>query len=111
VARSGNYEASYAALAALGEIGGGDATSALGDLLQHAPTQLATQAAYALAQSGSEEARSALIAAARADGNNRAAALSALGQLGGDEVEDVFLEVAKSGALRDRQTALQHLVS
>ena len=110
VARSGNSQASYAALAALGEIGSETAVRALGDLAARGPAQLAQQATFALAQADTPASRAMLMAAAKSPTGDRSAALQALTQVGGDEVEALFVEVAKTGELRDRQSALQHLV-
>src|SRR5439155_12152838 len=82
----------------------------LASLLERGNRSLAGAAAQALATIGDREAVRVLIAAARQGSAARSAALSALGQTTGPEVEALMLELAHGGALVDQRLALGYFI-
>lgn len=87
----------YAAVSALGELGGAGASRALLELFTARPN-LAHPVAAALARIGDEEARAALVDAAEgASGMAGSAALQALSSLEGEEVRALMLRAIESG--------------
>jgi HEAT repeat protein len=112
LAHAGTKETRVAALDALATIGNADAMAALTTLAAGTGGD-ATAAARALARRGDETAARALVAAIEAQpaGRVRVDLLKELNGLPGDEVDELFREVAQSATGPARGVALAHLDS
>ncbi len=106
----GSYSTRYQAVSAIGEIGGAEATTILGEILRTGDRSSATAAAQALAQNGGPEARELLIEAALGDRAQISGALAQLAQLEGEDVDQALLSIMKSGSSAERRAALPRLL-
>jgi HEAT repeat protein len=108
----GNRMAQFNAIYALGEIGGSAATETLLHVLRERP-ELAAQAAGALARTGSDEAREALLELAEKNSGYGAglSALQALAELDGPGVRELMESSLSGGATNAQITAIEYFAS
>jgi len=109
-ARTGAEGARTAAVAAIAELGGTDAQALLAGLLVAGNKATVRAAAEALVASGEDEARELLLATARKPGLARMEILQAIKGMRGDDVEDLMLDVGRTGTRDERELAFQSLI-
>ncbi|MET0283307.1 MAG: HEAT repeat domain-containing protein [Polyangiales bacterium] len=108
----GNRMSQFNAIYALGEIGGSAATETLLHVLRERP-ELAAQAASALARTGSDEAREALLELAEKNSGYGAglSALQALAELDGPGVRELMESSLAGGPSNAQITAIEYFAS
>ena len=109
-ALQGGSSTRWAAVHAIGELGGDKATELLGEIMKTGDRQAASAAAGALAGIGGETARDLLIEAALSDRAQQTGALQQLAQMEGEDVEQALLKVVKEGTSADRRAVLPRLI-
>lgn len=109
-ATGGPQYARWNAVSAIGEIGGEEATKALGELLRKGDRNLASQVAQMLVNAGGDEAREMLIEVALAEGPTSSMVIQILQQLRSPDVTAALIEIARHGRAADRRAVLPGLV-
>ncbi len=106
----GNYNMRWAAINAIGQIGGPDAVKTLGNILDAGDRSSAGEAARALANIGGPDARDLLISSALSDRAQITGAIDQLARLDGDDVDAALLKIIKDGNNTARRAALPRLL-
>lgn len=106
----GVADTQFAAIEAIGSVGGDRAIAVLGEIMNARDRRSAPYAASQLARLGGPEARELLISAALSDDAQSTGALAQLAQLSGADVDHVLLSVMKQGTGADRREVLPRLL-
>jgi len=106
----GNLNMRWAAINAIGHVGGPVAIKTLGEILDTGDRQSAMAAASALASIGGAEARELLISSALSDRAQLTGALDELARFDGEDVDAALLKVVKEGSNAARRAALPRLL-
>ncbi|MEO8550429.1 MAG: HEAT repeat domain-containing protein, partial [Kofleriaceae bacterium] len=106
----GTRQTRYAAITALGTVGGDKAIAMLGEILKTGDRQSAQGAAGVLAHLGGAQAREMLIESALSDRAQLTGALDQLQLMQGEDVEQALISVVKQGSSADKRAALPRLL-
>ena len=106
----GHQNGRWIAVNSLGQIGGGKAIAALGEILETGDRQAAMAAAATLAGIGGSEARDLLITSALSDRAQLTGALNHLASLEGEDVDAALLLILEKGSSVAKRAALPRLL-